>query len=383
MLIYRHVSQRNVGEGLPPQLTTPRGKSRVRSNGVPHPLHTNQTPSSKGDGSTASRGASYIFHNGQWWGNGWAPHFAVCDENTSVHSALSGDSYLFGFPPSQYDPNFHGMFPMPFYHPQAPEHSASDAYPPSAAFYPPNFDPYNNPEHSLAAYSGWYGRDPNPVHDDTPITSSEPSSPQDATGQNVVSSNVDGSPGEQHTPYHFDYSHGQMSPFWGPMDYHMHQTLAHAGIMTPQKAAAPFTPHRTRKGEEDNNGISEIEAQPLLLAHNAHYHPYGQMYGETYMPPSPATQFMMSPQANAQAAAYYAAYNQGGLRAFHGSPARSSARRRTKRTSPTSSVKKMQDCQVIPPPAIRNIAEMTSAPEESSDSELTAATAAESESIVG
>jgi hypothetical protein len=43
----------------------------------------------------------------------------------------------------------------------------------------------------------------------------------------------------------------------------------------------------------------------------------------------------------------------------------------------------MQDCQVIPPPAIRNIAEMTSAPEESSDSELTAATAAESESIVG
>jgi hypothetical protein len=300
-----------------------------------------------------------------------------------VHSALSGDSYLFGFPPSQYDPNFHGMFPMPFYHPQAPEHSASDAYPPSAAFYPPNFDPYNNPEHSLAAYSGWYGRDPNPVHDDTPITSSEPSSPQDATGQNVVSSNVDGSPGEQHTPYHFDYSHGQMSPFWGPMDYHMHQTLAHAGIMTPQKAAAPFTPHRTRKGEEDNNGISEIEAQPLLLAHNAHYHPYGQMYGETYMPPSPATQFMMSPQANAQAAAYYAAYNQGGLRAFHGSPARSSARRRTKRTSPTSSVKKMQDCQVIPPPAIRNIAEMTSAPEESSDSELTAATAAESESIVG
>ena len=355
-------------------MTTPRNKSRMRSNYSPHRFPTNPTQCSNGDGSTASRGASYIFHNGQWWGNAWAPHFAVCDENTSVHSALSGDSYMLGYPPSCYDPNLHGMYPMPFYHPQAPEHPTAESYPASAAYYPQNFDPYSNPEHALAAYSGWYGQDPNALYGGAPATPSVPSSPQHTTDG--------GASGEQNTPYNVDYSQGNMPQFWGPMDYHMHQTLTHAGIMTPQKGPAPSTPHRTKNGDESKIETSEIEAQPLLLTHNAHYQAYGQMYGEAYMPPSPATQFMMSPQANAQAAAYYAAYNQVGLHPFHASPGRSSARRRPKRSSPTNSAKK-QVRQMIPPPTIRKISEMTSAAEETSDSELTAATAAESESVAG
>ena len=271
---------------------------------------------------------------------------------------------------------------MPFYYPQAPEHATAESYPTSAAFYPQNFDPYNNPEHALAAYSGWYGQDPNTAYCDAPATPCGPSPPQPATDQDGLHTDGVGASDQQHTPYHANYSQGHMSPFWGPMDYHMHQTLAHAGIMTPQKGPAPSTPHRTKNGDESKNEISEIEAQPLLLTHNAHYHPYGQMYGEAYIPPSPATQFMMSPQANAQAAAYYAAYNQGGLHTFHASPCRSSSRRRTKRTSPTNSAKKLGR-QMVPPPSIRKISEMTSAAEETSDSEVTIATAAESESVVG
>lgn len=187
------------------------------------------------------------------------------------------------------------------------------------------------------------------------------------------------------TPYK-DYAQAQvpMSPFWSHMEYQMHSTLAMTGIVTPHKAP-PSTPRglqvpeeeRSEGDQQETDEGEEIDAKPLYANH--HYYPYG--YGGTaegYVPPSPATQFMMSPQANSQAAAYYAAaagYNP----YYHQSPARRSARRRGKRTTPPRSAKKEDSTNMTPPPSV--IRKTVDA--EASDSDHTAATAAESESVSG
>jgi hypothetical protein len=79
------------------------------------------------------------------------------------------------------------------------------------------------------------------------------------------------------------------SPFWSHLDQ-----ASLAMIATPAKSAKPFSTPRKQK---NNAGVS---ARPLLLQHQQQqHHPYyGQFQYESYGPPSPATQFMMSPQAN-------------------------------------------------------------------------------------
>jgi hypothetical protein len=80
------------------------------------------------------------------------------------------------------------------------------------------------------------------------------------------------------------------SPFWAHLDQAMLATIA-----TPAKAPPQFS---TPRKEKNNAGVN---AQPLLLQQHQYY---GQQYlYESYGPPSPATQFMMSPQAN-----YYSYY---------------------------------------------------------------------------
>lgn len=83
-----------------------------------------------------------------------------------------------------------------------------------------------------------------------------------------------------------DYAH---SPFWSHLD---RATLA--TVATPAKPSPPFTTPRKEKKLGAN-------AQPLLLQHQY----YGYHLYEGYGPPSPATQFMMSPQ---HASSYYNYY---------------------------------------------------------------------------
>jgi hypothetical protein len=165
------------------------------------------------------------------------------------------------------------------------------------------------------------------------------------------------------------------------MDYQMHTTLAMTGIVTPHKPP-PSSPQRKSLTEEINGEdekeepepVEVIEAQPLIINHPSQYYPYGGGYGrDGFVPPSPATQFMMSPQANHQAAAYYA-YN---YSTYYPSPRRTGTHRRYRRSPPET-----------PPSAIRkdlkSAVKASTAPEDVSDSEHTAgtaATAAESESI--
>lgn len=103
--------------------------------------------------------------------------------------------------------------------------------------------------------------------------------------------------GEQ-TPFKYNPA----SPYWGHLD---HTTLAMMGIATPQGITSPQTPMRGLPQSPDGPAtdgaestmVAPVNAQPLLL--RPHYPSYGY-YGthEGYGPPSPATQFMMSPQGN-------------------------------------------------------------------------------------
>lgn len=100
-----------------------------------------------------------------------------------------------------------------------------------------------------------------------------------------------------------------------------------------------------------------------------------QQYGarEDYVPPSPATQFMMSPQANSQAAAYYAHNYNGGAYGF--SPHRRGWRQHHEHLS----IPQVEKTDVTPPPAVRKV---TDSGRDSPVTATTAETLAESESIV-
>mmetsp|Transcript_31721 Transcript_31721/g.36062 ORF Transcript_31721/g.36062 Transcript_31721/m.36062 type:complete len:830 (-) Transcript_31721:593-3082(-) len=381
--------------------------TKPRSNVSVQSSHLNQA--SNGDGSGDSR-PSFIYHSGQWWSNGWAPQYAFCDETTSVHSALSGDSYPFGHP-GHYDPNFHGMYrPMhPYYahQPSTPEESVTTETTGylqnvNMPFYP-NYESFSA-EQSLIANPGWYGQMPNPnmmfTGPPTPTHANVKSNgipenegsetSQDATiqtGQSPYGGTI------EHTP-HKDYTHTPMplSPFWGHLDYQMHTTLAMAGAITPHKSLMRSPPRQAEKKEisehnknseeekkdcGDTRKKEEIEAKPLLINHPSQYFSYGPSYGnrDGLVPPSPATQFMMSPQATSQAAAYYA-YNYGASAYYH-SPYRSGSRKRIPRV-PCAQDDIVKNEEVVrdankmtPPPMIRK------KPVKSSDSIPTNAAAAD------
>lgn len=110
-------------------------------------------------------------------------------------------------------------------------------------------------------------------------------------------------PTTQITDEQSPYKYNPASPYWGHLDQ---TTLAMMGIATPQGNTTPEAPLRGMQSSTDSNSNGEsgddvhaaaVNAQPLLL--RQHYPSYGY-YGnsEGYGPPSPATQFMMSPQAN-------------------------------------------------------------------------------------
>mmetsp|Transcript_8071 Transcript_8071/g.12488 ORF Transcript_8071/g.12488 Transcript_8071/m.12488 type:complete len:407 (+) Transcript_8071:67-1287(+) len=114
-----------------------------------------------------------------------------------------------------------------------------------------------------------------------------------------------------HTPMKYTPHRPQsaLSPYWGHLDQ---ATLAVTGLMSP------VTPQRARDSPQARVGSSDqlprtfVESDPRLdmkkgfinpAFHYYHYRPRGVR--DSYVPPSPATQFMMSPQANPRSAAYF------------------------------------------------------------------------------
>lgn len=253
----------------------------------------------------------------QWWG-GWHPqaHPHFYGDDASVQSGLSGDSY-----PQPYDM---GMYPGPMHHPYYPPMMYPPQHQPPPPGQPMPFDAsmqdprmfgmegYNTEHFGAMPWSlnnqEEGGENPeSPKQPKTPSTSTQKGGSE--TGEETAV--TEETQVSEQSPYKYNPS----SPYWGHLD---HTTLAMMGIATPQGISTPQTPHRGGQSppdgtapyshaEDPNGGV--VNAQPLLLRQQ--YHSYGY-YGnrDAYGPPSPATQFMMSPQANfAYAYGAYSGYS--------------------------------------------------------------------------
>lgn len=232
-------------------------------------------------------------------------------DDHSEQSGISGES----FPPQPYDMN---MYPGAMHHPQyfQPHPGMYHQPPPmQPGVYNPVMQPDYTPEVYASEHFGraaWDGQGQGgAIQPEAGAAPTDPGTPSSLAvdGGQMASYPPNTHFGEQPTPQtqldgeHTPYKYSPASPFWGHLD---HTTLAMMGIASPQGMGAPQTPSRTLHSSPEGRGPETVEdannasvsAQPLLLRQQ--YPSYGY-YGNGeagYVPPSPATQFMMSPQAN-------------------------------------------------------------------------------------
>ncbi|CAJ1958654.1 unnamed protein product [Cylindrotheca closterium] len=227
-----------------------------------------------------------------WWGNNWGNGVFV-GEDGGIHGGFAGDGIPQHFEMNQFGgPMQQQAYYPPFMYPQHPQ--AQVPFDPNlqdpASVYGFNGPdqwiqhPMNNPAAREVQMPG------TPGHMNLTQEIHANSSHADANAQMNV----------EQTPFKYNAHQVPMSPYWGHLD---HATLAMMGIATPQTAtASPQTPARTvPSSPDDKTSLAEggytMNAQPLLLRQQYYgYNGYGAREG--YGPPSPATQFMMSPQNN-------------------------------------------------------------------------------------
>ena len=267
------------------------------SNGPP-PTYPGRSPQSAVPRQIHGVRRPRYFPNGGWY-QGWDPSYQHQQDNSSVHSELSTNSY----PQPAYDPNQPSHYP---------HHHPSPMYPPPYSYlphpmYPLHGVPPSDHSNSTGDYTAHdYGvswMDPamaayamqqqyyhqhhhaspsSPYHLPVAIHDAVPASPDDVDQQHPS------------TPFKYDPDKVNMnltSPYWS----HLDQATLSMGLATPAKFS-PSTPRRPSantlaeaENEDDEDG--EIPMAPLIRQ------PY-YGYGNTAVPPSPATQFMMSPQAS-------------------------------------------------------------------------------------
>lgn len=238
-------------------------------------------PYGKGPAGTPQQ--PYHYSGGQWWTGGW-PQYAYCDENGSVQSALSGDSY-----PLHY--NEYGIYtPEGYYGP--PPQDRLDYYYGQGAYPPP---PGMTPDQ----YQGCWM--PHPPSGD-PNSTFDPQGPQ-GSGYVPGTPSNHSSPHRNYNPYQFSPAHTRAtphqtphkspyppsSPYWGHLDQ---STLAMTGLVTPHKVPeTPERPTRPPGGDEDAQEKAEEEspadktdediganAKPLLINNwSQQYYPHGSV----------------------------------------------------------------------------------------------------------
>lgn len=295
-----HRSMGHMDSSLPPHLPCQVG-GPTRGNGVRRPRYP---------------------YAQQWYGHGWhQPHNhhhphqygPPYGDDTSVHSSLSGDAFSeYGMYGSQQGHNGQYYPPVPYHHHPHMDHPHGGGYdpslPPDHGMYPMH-TPYH-PDHSGLGFFGHAPVDPSvayPMHHHqqedangyygmppaAPSSPQEPPSPAPSQQGHMAADSstpaLTGGVAGDHTPYKYDPSKTPRSPYWGHLDATIamglstpqtHAKQGNAGLMSPQEGA--------EAGHLGN-------AQPLLLRQSQFYG-YGPV--NNYGPPSPATQFMMSPQAN-------------------------------------------------------------------------------------
>jgi len=315
---YKHSSKSNASR--PPHRNIGAHGHTMDSSLPPH-LHVPQQVGGAPPRATGVRRPRYPYSQ-QWYGHGWhqpphghhhhphqyGPHYG---DDASVHSSLSGDAFSeYGMYAGQQGPNGQYYPPVPYHHHPHMDHPHGGGYdpslPPDHGMYPMHTTPYD-PHHAGLGFFGHAPVDPSaaysmqhqPQEDASGYYGMPPASPQvppsPAPSQHThlaPESNtpalIGGVAGDQ-TPYKHDPSKTPRSPYWG----HLDATIA-MGLSTPQTHVKPGTvgPMSPQEGAEAGHAGN---GQPLLLRQSQFYG-YGPV--NNYGPPSPATQFMMSPQAN-------------------------------------------------------------------------------------
>lgn len=252
-------------------------------------------------------------------------------DNSSVHSELSANS--FPQQPHRYD--FHagaaGVYPMtrsghlpPAYYPGvsafpgSAEHSlSSDGYAYAASGY---HDPSMGWIHPYMAQAYALENQPMEGYFSHPVpTCQSLASPSTILKEAVdltTSVPIEDVQPTDSTPFKYDPDSSiTQSPYWS----HLDQGTIAMGLATPVKPPTPMTPRHRYNDNEKEGGIYwekestfATKAQAPLL--RQHYYSVGNyslnssagVYGhDGYIPPSPATQFMMSPHAHLNAGFAY------------------------------------------------------------------------------
>ena len=215
-----------------------------------------------------------------WWnGSAWEhtpPPPGIYADNSSVQSGLSADSYH----QPHYDyPTMYPMQPYLYGGIQPP-------VPPSSDNSSNGAETFNNNNMHGGMYEwpvdpGMYGYmhrpdayypPPSPGYYHPMPVSEEPQSP----------------------PSNDEPRNPVTSPYWA----HLDQATLSMGLATPAKAS-PSTPRRNKSHhtQDDTDSQDTNAAQGPLV--RQHYYGFAPPYAvDGYAPPSPATQFMMSPQTN-------------------------------------------------------------------------------------
>lgn len=267
---FEGMQQRIHFQGQPPVYSR---QSSASPNARP-PLYMNGPSPAAGHGQPWS----YHTHPGRWWGNQYNGHGTYFgDDGMNGHSTMTGDNFSQHFDMSPFGGSLHSQYYPPMMYPQ---HHLTPSQPQT---------PYDPLLQSAYSNADWIhpqmGHIPHSSIEapNMPGTPGAPIIPSDGHAFNSqVDPNVSPSTHSHQVP---------VSPYWGHLD---HTTLAMMGIASPQGALSPQTPSKgnTSTPEEMKAQQHEISAfsangQPLLLRQQ--YYGYG-------VPPSPATQFMMSPQ---------------------------------------------------------------------------------------
>lgn len=180
----------------------------------------------------------------------------------------------------------HGDPNMVYMHtPYHPDPSAFAYYGHATMDHSGNYPVHHQPQEETPGYYDVPAVPKSPEdHQTTELTAED--TPEE-NNENEAAVPSDGVAGDQ-TPYKYDPSKTPRSPYWG----HLDATIA-MGLATPQTNVKPE--NVGFMSPEEGADVAHLgNAQPLLLR-QSQYYGYGPV---SNYPPSPATQFMMSPQAN-------------------------------------------------------------------------------------
>lgn len=288
--------------GEAPIIRSREGSSRPRGQPPVYPRHAlnpEATPVSRNGYRRNSSPGLYNYHDfNPYWNTGdqssmssmvTQPSAVPYGDNSSVQSVQSVLSSESGFVQNNYPAYMHPVAAHPHAYPHYYAGHMPYHHPNKFGEYPMNGTECIDPAYYGALFYPSY---------QTPMAHGIPSEVEEqhdedvseGTDLDLPSTSESEAEKKDSTPVKYQMQPQQQSPFWSHLD-----SVA-TGLATPAKAS-PKTPRQNVSPEgQPVEQFHHTSAQPLLLRGYPYYGNY--MAREGYAPPSPATQFMMSPQPN-------------------------------------------------------------------------------------